>query len=97
MSEESKNSEKDELLIEEIANNINVSKEELQSFVRQLRPKGFRNNIASTWSSGWQGKACVMMGGVGAGVTFAAIIEGIGAITGVDSIRVLKKLAEWYA
>jgi hypothetical protein len=94
MSEESKNSE---LLIEEIANNINVPKEELQNFIKQLTPKGFKNNIASTWQSGWQGKACVMMGGVGAGVTFAAIIEGIGAITGVDSIRVLKKLAEWYA
>lgn len=60
-------------------------------------PKGFRGVVSSTWSSGWQGKTCMVAGGLGGLLTVGALVEAIGAVTGWESVRIIKKLAEWYS
>jgi len=59
--------------------------------------EGFGELVSSTWDGGWKGKTTVIMAGVGVATTVAVLLEGVGAITGADSLRVLKSLSEWYS
>lgn len=63
----------------------------------QARPEGFTNTIAATWNAGWTGKAMVVFAAVGTVVSIAFLLEGLGAATGWDGVRVVSKFCDWYA
>lgn len=71
----------------------------VERYVRKAsgaKPKGFKKTIVSTWKAGWTGKATIVFAGVGSVVTIGFVLEGIGAATGWDQVRVVKKFSQWY-
>lgn len=71
----------------------------VERFVRKAstKPKGFKKTIVATWKAGWTGKATIFFAGIGAVVTVGFLLEGLGAVTGWEGARVVRKFSQWYS